>query len=320
MRTALIASVFSKGVFRLCLTGLVLTAGLLFIPWAKGDDGVGKSRHGAPAQTVPRYYEVMFSSLEGEILVNLDLTGPSVVARPISARDAKALKVEKKVDSTGGDWAKITVPKTGAPPEGLVVTGRWGTIKVTFQAQGSAGAERSGALRALGDLVIKFGGLASTLVISSGPIAHPAGMEIAVLERKRSRLISGEIIAVSGDEIAFEFSELPTPDVLGKQGTARISIKKPDGSIQSGTISAWGYDVFVDDVNVGKPSKIKAKVYGLSDGESVRFSFNAVRGQVVIPPSGVHTVKSINSGAPIAEISTAISGFQPLSVEAVRVE
>jgi hypothetical protein len=265
----------------------------------------------------PKYTQVEFSSLVGEFFVNPLYTGKITTVRTFlkegSPRDNPIVNVRE----TKNGWEKIIVSSSESDAVGLLATGRKGSLKISL-SKGGLPSEID-KLRSLNQIIIGFGKLSTTLITTDKEISNLAGFEVGILDLKEDKFMNGDIIAIKDSEIAVEFHDLP-PTVMNKDGTIRVSLKTPDGSFLGADLKAWGYNLFVDDADVGKPAPIKAEVFGLPEDAKLKFFFEPLSGQNITPDTKTLTVKEINKGKPIAEIVTSIPGAQPISVMIEKVD
>jgi hypothetical protein len=271
----------------------------------------------APDETrseFPLYTQVEFSSVYGEIFINPKYTGETVAVKA-SVKSTDNTNISE-VRKTAGGWAKITVPRSLSDVMGVLITGRKGSLRISSADEESS--SEVGEISPLDDLVIGFGGLSTTFLMPFVKISDPGDFGVDVLDHKENKFISGDVIAVKRNQIAVKFRDLPST-VVNQNGMIRVSIKNPQNSFISADLKAWGYDISVPDIETGKPVPIKANIFGLPQETKLRFTFTSLSGQQITPSSKILTVGEINSGTPIATISTSIPGTQPLSVVVERV-
>src|SRR3989337_2916853 len=240
-----------------------------------------------PSETVT-YTQVEFSSLIGDIFVNPRYTGRITTVRTFlkdgSPRDNPVVDVRETKDG----WEKVVVSEFDK-------------------------------LQSLNQIVISFRHLSTTLITPGKEISNPAGFEMGILDFKDDKFINGEIIAIKNNQVAVNLHNLP-PTVVNKDGMIRVSLKTPDGSFLGADLKAWGYNILVGEIDVGKPLPIKAEVFGLPEDAKLKFTFVPLPEQDITPNTKTLTVKDINKGTPIAKIATSIPGDQPLSVLVEKVD
>ncbi|MBF8302876.1 MAG: hypothetical protein HW396_1157 [Candidatus Dadabacteria bacterium] len=275
-------------------------------------EGKGKN----PSETVT-YTQVEFSSLIGDIFVNPRYTGRITTVRTFlkdgSPRDNPVVDVRETKDG----WEKVVVSESESDAMELIATGKKGSLKITlYKEQTSSEVDK---LQSLNQIVISFRHLSTTLITPGKEISNPAGFEMGILDFKDDKFINGEIIAIKNNQVAVNLHDLP-PTVVNKDGIIRVSLKTPDGSFLGADLKAWGYNILVGEIDVGKPLPIKAEVFGLPEDAKLKFTFLPLPEQDITPNTKTLTVKDINKGTPIAKIVTSIPGDQPLSVLVEKVD
>ncbi len=266
----------------------------------------------------PRYAELEFSSIIGEIFINPQYIGSITNVRMLFNYTPSTAKANPGAEPqiTRNGWESVTVPSSEPDVVGLIVTGEKGTLKISL-SKGEAPIEVD-KLQPLSELIISFGQLNATLLIPSTSISPPGGFGIGILDYKENKFISGDIIVIKDNQVAVRFEGLP-PTVVNAGGMIRISLKESADGFLNADLRAWGYNVFVPDTDIEKPSPINAEVFGLPIEAKLKFTFQSLPGQSITPPMRTLTVKGINSGEPIVTIVTSIPGAQPLSVSVEKV-
>lgn len=259
----------------------------------------------------PQYAEVEFSSLTGEIFVNPKYTGSITNVRRLFNYTPSSSNPGAELEVTSNGWESIIVPTYESGLAGFIVTGEKGTLKISL-SKGEAPIEVD-KVQPLGGLIIRFGQLSATLLTPDTNISKPGGFAIDILDYKENKFISGDIIAIKGNQIAARFEGLP-PTVVNSDGTVRISLKESGDKFLNADLRAWGYNVLAPDTDVETPSPIKAQVFGLPGEAKLNFSFRSLPGQKITPATRTLTVEEVNSGEPVVSIVTSIPGAQPLSV------
>ncbi|MCI0454291.1 MAG: hypothetical protein L0Y68_04760 [Candidatus Dadabacteria bacterium] len=265
----------------------------------------------------PKYAQIEFSSLVGEIFVNPQHTGRITTVRAFLKGGTPRENPVVNVRETKDGWEKIVVASSESDAVELVATGRKGSLKISL-SKGGLPSEID-KLQSLNQIIIGFGKLSTTLITPDKEISNLAGFEVGILDLKEDKFMNGDVIGIKDSEIAVEFHDLP-PTVMNKDGTIRVSLKTPDGSFLGADLKAWGYNLFVADADVGKPAPIKAEVFGLPEDAKLKFFFEPLSGQDITPDTKTLTVKEINKGTPIAKIVTSIPGAQPISVIVEKVD
>lgn len=263
------------------------------------------------------YTQVEFSSLIGDIFVNPRFTGRITTVRTFlkdsSPRDNPVVDVRETKDG----WEKVVVSESESDAVELIATGKKGSLKISLSKE-EAPSEVD-KLQSLGQVVITFGLLSTTLIAPDKKITKPSGFEMGILDFKEDKFINGDIIAIKNNQVAVNFHDLP-PTVVNKDGNIRLSFKTPDGSFLGADLKAWGYNILVGEIEVGKPLPIKAEVFGLPEDAKLKFTFEPLLEQNITPNIKTFTVKDINKGTTIAKIVTSIPGAQPLSVVVEKVD
>jgi len=266
----------------------------------------------------PRYAEVKFSKITGEIFVNPRYTGNITNVRKIFDYTPSTPNSESELEVKNNGWESIVVPSSESDIKGLVVSGEKGTLKIDL-SNGNSPIQVDG-LRPLSDLIISFGQLNATLLTPTRTnITLPSDFEIEIFDRKGNKFISGDIVAMNDNQVAVKFEGLPST-VVADDGMVRMSLRESGEKFLNGDMKAWGYNVFVSDTDVEKPSPIKAEVYGLPKEAIVKFNFQSLPGQNINLSTKTLTVDQINSGETIVTIVTSIPGAQPLSVSVEKVD
>ncbi|MGH7909704.1 MAG: hypothetical protein ACRENW_07645 [Thermodesulfobacteriota bacterium] len=263
------------------------------------------------------YTQVEFSSLIGDIFVNPRYTGRITTVRTFlkdgSPRDNPVVNVRETKDG----WEKVIVSESESDAVELIATGKKGSLKISLSKE-EAPSEVD-KLQSLNQIIIRFGQLSATLITLDKKISKPAGYEISILDTKEDKFRNGDIIAINNNQIAVKFHDLP-PTVVNKDGNIRLSLKTPDGSFLGADIKAWGYNILVGEIDVGKPLPIKGEVFGLPEDAKLKFTFEPLPEQNITPNTKTLTVKDINKGTTIAKVVTSIPGAQPLSVVVEKVD
>ncbi|MGH7902177.1 MAG: hypothetical protein ACRENZ_10610 [Thermodesulfobacteriota bacterium] len=259
-----------------------------------------------------------FSKITGEIFVNPRYTGNITNVRKIFDYTPSTANLGSELEVIDNAWESIVVLSSEPDIKGLVVSGEKGTLKIDLSGGGSP-IEVDG-LQPLSDLVISLGQLSATLLVPARTnITQPSGFEIGILDHKANKFVTGDIVAMNNNQVAIRFEGLPST-VVADDGMVRISLKESGDKFLNGDIKAWGYNVFVSDTDIEKPSPIKAEVFGLPMEAKLQFAFQSLPGQEITPSTKTLTVKEINSGEPIVTIVTSIPGAQPLSVSVERIK
>jgi hypothetical protein len=267
----------------------------------------------------PKFAEARFTKLGGSVLVNAGIIGEKATSYPRFAMSEEAPKSTRLSTSyVSSRWVKVNIPEELKNVlAGLIVSGSGGSVKIKVEGIKPYN-ELNGAFGSLGELVVANGRLSTTLLVPHEEVADPSGIGVEIFDFGKKEFVRGEVVAVSGSEVAVEFAGLSTRGVVTKHGVARLSIMTSPGRFINSSLSAWGYDIEVKDADVGKSSPIKAWIYGLPPGERVSFRFSPLSGQRITPLSSDYLVRQVNAGVPVAWIETTIEGVQPLSVEVRR--
>lgn len=260
---------------------------------------------------VPLYTQIDFNRITGEIFINSKYTGEIINVRAITGTKDIAKIDVKDLKETGGEWKTAVIPTYGFGIKGLLITGLKGGLRVSLYKEKAT--TQVNEIQPLDELIIRFGELNATLLLPIKKVSEPNNFEIDILDYKRNKFISGDIIAITGNQMAVKFRDLP-PTVVDQNGMIRISIKKPNNSFIGADLKAWGYNISVPEIETGKSTPIKAKTFGLPKDTKLRFTFKPVSGQRITPLSGILSVEKINSGASLATVVTLTPGAQPLSV------
>jgi len=278
---------------------------------------LAQSSDGANKRVRPKYNEVEFTSLGGEIFVNPSYSGKVNSVRTIDRSGLLGEKVQINVRILTDGWRKFTIPASVSNPFGVIISGDKGILKISLPDTPSSATP--GDISTVDPLVIEFGSLNSTFVFRNLNVLEPSKYEIGILNNTDNSFINGEILVMKSDQVAAQFQNLP-PSVVTKEGKTRVSLKKPDGSFLNSEIPAWGYNVMVPETGVDTPAQITAEVFGLPGDARVRFDFTSLSGQIIDPSRITMTVKDINSGTPVSTITTKIIGTQPLSLTVKRMK
>ncbi|HSE83490.1 MAG TPA: hypothetical protein VLB01_02955 [Thermodesulfobacteriota bacterium] len=261
----------------------------------------------------PLFTQVNFSQTAREIFVNPKYTGEIISVTSITGNKDGA-KIDVKETNSG--WKKVTVSPSKPVMKGFQVTGLKGSLRVSLSDVKVPAQVNK--IQPLNDLVISFGELNATLLLPVNKISDPGNFGIDMLDYKRNEFISGDVIAISNNQMAVKFSDLPST-VINRNGTVRVSIRRPNNNFIGADIKAWGYNILVPEIETGKSIPIKAKIFGLPEDTELRFTFNPASGQRITPSSRTLSVEKINSGAPLATVVTSIPGSQPLRVVVEKV-
>lgn len=273
---------------------------------------IKEEREIASRSEVPVYTQIEFDSLVGETFINPRFIGRISTVRKLTEAGLLERIPILNVKETEDGWQNVFIPSSESDAAGFVVTGTGGSLKVSLREGNKAAGVNK--LRPLGsEIVIAFGELSATLIAPFKTADMPGGFEISVLDFGKNKLIRGSIVAIKDDQLAVRFENLPL-SVVNKEGMIRISLKKPEGSFLGADLKAWGYDIFVSDTEVEKSAAITGRVFGLGEGERVKFTFQPLPGQNIIPSAATLTVKEINQNTSLANITTSIPGSQPISV------
>ena len=308
------------------LSGLIIIGGLLpalSIANEKGASKINPTKNDIEGSefamaSPPLLYEVVLTSLSGEIFVNPAYTGRINTVRALDRNHLLGKKVDIETRTLTDGWKKLNVPSSLSGTFGLVVSGKNGILKITLP-QNTANSSGGGTLRPIGGLFIEFGSLHATFTFPDVNILEPSKYEIGILNSANNSFINGDIIVLKNNQAAVGFENLPS-SVVNKDGMIRISLKKSDGTFISSDLPAWGYNIIVSETDTGVPVPITAEVFGLSDNEEIRFNFVSLTGQVINPSTKTLIVGEINKGAQISTITTKIEGPQPIAVTVKRLK
>lgn len=276
----------------------------------KAEEKGGQKEEGIHSE-IPMYSEVEFSSIVGEFFVNPQYTGKITTVRTFPKGSFPRDNPVVDVRETDDGWERIIVSKSEFDAESLIATGRKGSLRVSLSKEKPT--IKSNRPQPLGDIVIGFGELNTTLIIPPVEISHPGSFEVSIRDTRENRSIKGDIVAIRRDEVALKFHDLPST-VVGGDGTVRISLKKSGGDIIKADLKAWGYNIIIPDTGTGKPVPITAEVFGLPDDAKLKFTFESLPGQRINPSTTTLPVKKINMGTSLGMITTSITGPQALSV------
>ena len=271
---------------------------------------------GSRALAQPMYTEVELTSLDGEIYVNPEYIGKVRSVRTIDRSGLLGDRVEVEVRIMTDDWRKFSLPPELSGAFGVIMSGERGILKISLP--GVPANPGGSAVYSIKKLLIEFGVLNTTFVYPAQSVLEPSKYQVGLLDNRNDSFIPGKVIAMKSNELAADFQNLPSA-VVNSEGMLRVSIKNPGGSFINTEIPAWGYNVFVPETDIGKPAPITAEVFGLDPEAKIRFDFSSLADQVIDPSTKVLTVKEINSGAPVATITTKIGGPQPLTVTVRKV-
>jgi hypothetical protein len=261
----------------------------------------------------PLYTQLNFNKIAGEIFINSKYTGEIINVRTIAGTKDKA-KIDIK--ETRGGWKTAVIPESGFGVDGLLITGLKGSLRVSLYKKKAA--TQVNEIQPLDELIISFGELDSTLLLPIKKVSEPDNFKIDILDYKTNKFISGDIVAITGNQMAVRFLDLPHT-VVNQDGMIRLSVKKSNGSFIGADLKAWGYNISVPEIETGKSIPIKAKIFGLPKDTKLKFTFKPVSGQRITPSSGTLSVEKINSGASLATVVTSIPGAQPLNVVVEKV-
>jgi hypothetical protein len=276
---------------------------------AVGEKGMGsnvQTRSHRPLST-----EIVLTSISGEIYLNPEYIGKIASITPVGTESSPRSKPEIEFNHTEDLWPVVIVPQSISNLRGLDVTGEEGSLRIS-----GSGGEKTPNGDELGTITrprVGNGQLSSTILFQETKVTEPSKFKIAVFDFKGNRFINGHIIALTNDQMAVKFENLPST-VISKEGKLRYSLKEQDGTFINSDLAAWGYEIIIPDTDVGKAVPIKANIFGLPDESKVKFTFQASQGQRFSSPVNTLSVKEINSGEPITMISTSIGGDQPIRV------
>lgn len=276
----------------------------------------GEKGNGSNVQTRSRLLlstEILLTSISGEIYLNPKHIGKIISITPLGTRNSSSSKSEIKFNQTKDLWPVVLVPQSMSNLVGLNVTGEEGSISIS-----RSGVEKNlnlndNELKTITKPKVAFGQLSSTILFKDINVNSPSKFEIGVFDFKDNKFINGDIIALTNNQMAVKFENLPST-VISKEGKLRYSLKDEDGSFINSDINAWGCELLIPDTQVGKNVPIKAQIFGLPDEAKVKFTFQPVEGQKYSLPVSTLSVREINSGHPITMISTSITGSQLISV------
>ena len=264
----------------------------------------------ASAKT-PTYQEIKLNSLEGELFINPKFVGILKSVEYVMGNEVASAKSDIDIKFTDDSWSEIVVPKSNFSLTGLKLTGQDGSLNISLVEEEIV--VNNDELKALIKPKIAFGQLNTTFITPILKISKPGEFEIGIFDFKESKFINGDIIALKNNQLPVVFQNLP-PTVINGNGRIRVSLKEPDGSFINSELSAWGYNIAVEDTELGKSVPIKADVFGLPKEAKLRFTFEPIEGQSFSTLENVFTVEEINSGQPINMITTSIPGSQPMNV------
>ena len=266
-------------------------------------------------QTHPRLLqstEIHLTSISGEIHLNPEYIGRIASITPLGRDSSRSSKPEIEFNQTKDLWPVVIVPQSMSNLEGLNVTGEEGSISITRSAVEKDPDLNNNELKTITKPKVAFGQLSSTILFPGMEVNNPSKFEIGVFDFRDSKFINGDIIALTNNQMAVKFENLPST-VISK-GKLRYSLKEEDGSFINSDINAWGCQLLIPDTQVGDNVPIKGHVFGLPDEAKVKFTFQPVEGQKYSLPVSTLSVREINSGQPITMISTSIAGDQLISV------
>lgn len=276
---------------------------------AEGVEGNGsnvQTRSHPPIST-----EIFLTSISGEIYLNPKYIGRILSVTPLGTGTVTSNKPEIGFNQKEILWPVLVVPQSMSNLQGLYVTGEEGSLKIS----------RSGGDKAVNEIELKtltkpriaIGQLSSTILFPETNVTQPSKYEIGVFDFKDNKFINGDIIALTGNQMAVRFEDLPST-VINKEGKLRYSLKGQDGSFINSEMAAWAYEIWIPDTDIGSTVPIKARIFGLPDDSKVKFTFQPIEGQEYSQPVNTLSVKEINSGEPITMVSTSITGSQLISV------
>jgi hypothetical protein len=278
---------------------------------AQGEKGMGSN-----VQTRSRLLlstEILLTSISGEIYLNPKHIGRIVSTTPLGTGNSSSSKREIEFNQTKNLWPVVIVPQSISNLEGLNVTGEEGSISISRSDVEKALNLDNNELKTITKPKVAFGQLSSTILFTDMNVNNPSKFEIGVFDFKDNKFINGDIIALTNNQMAVKFENLPST-VISKEGKLRYSLKDEDGSFINSEMNAWGCELVIPDTQVGKNVPIKAQIFGLPDEAKVKFTFQPVEGQKYSLPVSTLSVREINSGQPITMISTSIAGNQLISV------
>ncbi len=257
--------------------------------------------------------EIVFASTQGEIYLNPKYIGRIVSITPLGPGISSSGQPKIELNQTKDLWPVLIVPGSMSNLERLSVTGEEGSISISTSSAQKALNLDSNDLKTIATPKVAFGQLSSTILFKEIGIRDPSKFEIGVFDFENNRFINGEIIALTNNQMAVKFENLP-PTVISTEGKLRYSLKDQDGSFINSDMNAWGCELVIPDADVGTSVPIKARVFGLPDDSKVKFTFHPLEGQKYSSPVSTLSVAEINSGEPVATISTSITGSQLISV------
>ncbi len=259
----------------------------------------------------PTYQEIRLNSLEGELFINPKFVGIIKSVEYVMGNEVASAKSDIDIKFTDDSWSKLVVPKPNFSLTGLKLTGQDGSLNILLVEEEIV--VNNDELKALIKPKIAFGQLNATFITPNLKISKPGDFEIGIFDFKENKFINGDIIALKNNQLPVLFKNLP-PAVINGDGRIRVSLREPDGSFINSELSAWGYNIAVEDTELGESVPIKADVFGLPKDAKLRFTFDAIEGQSFSVPVGVYSVEEINSGKPLTMITTSIPGSQPINV------
>lgn len=257
--------------------------------------------------------EILLTSISGKIYVNPKRIGRIVSITPVGRGNSSSMQREIGVDRTEDLWPVVVVPKSLSNLERLNLTGEEGSISISRSGEKKIPDVNENELKTLTKPKVAFGRLGSTILFKDVHVSNPSKFDIGVFDFKDNKFIKGDIIALTDNQMAVKFENLPST-VISKEGRLRFSLKDEAGSFINSDIAGWGYDIMIPDADIGKEVPIKAKIFGLPDEAKVKFTFEPVEGQKYSQPVSTLSVMEINSGQPVSMISTSIAGNQLISV------
>ncbi|MEE9214319.1 MAG: hypothetical protein V3U54_05910 [Thermodesulfobacteriota bacterium] len=261
------------------------------------------------------FYELVLSSIDRGIIINTDYIGDISSVRALSKKGKLGSKLGVGMENPSRGWTKIDFTYQKFDIEGIIVTGRYGTLKIDEVSNTNKIAS---ALTSVKPIVIASGVLENSFFSPELSLTNPDNYKISVLDFVNDSFIDGQIFAITTDSIAVSFSNLQK-EVVNDKGEIRISLKDPSGSYINTDFKAWGYKVSVSQTDINEPTNIKADIYGLPDNTKVKITFHPLPGQEIKPDTEVLSVNEINSSKSIATIKTKIPGPQPLNIVIERV-
>jgi len=257
--------------------------------------------------------EILLTSISGEIYLNPKQIGRIVSITPVGTGNSSSSKREIEFDQTKDLWPVVSVPESLSNLEGLNITGEEGSISISRSGVEKAPNRNNNEIKTITKPKLAFGQLSSTILFRKMNVNNPSKFEIGVFDFKDNKFINGDIIALTNNQMAVKFQNLPST-VISKEGKLRYSLKDEDGSFINSDMAAWGYEIMIPDADIGENVPIKAQIFGLPDEAKVKFTFQPVEGQKYSLPLSTLSVREINSGQHITMISTSIAGNQLISV------